>query len=119
MSFPDRSPLRVRFVEGPEGGFREQEFDLLDATQLLGVYMQFANGDVDGTRFDAESTEGLDVVRGIATGAGACRLLDHMEACQLGLAREGYDCFRQGQSMSVLISIGPRPELFGREPTHE
>lgn len=82
--------------------------------QLMGLYLLFANGCVVEMRAEGDSDEALDVVRGLALGAGSGRLVAMIPAedrRRLWLYKEAHECYMQG-SAYIFVNPVPQPDRF-------
>ncbi len=114
--------LRVEMIDGEypmeASSVRPEVWDLERDGVAMDLYVTFANGIVSELRAEGDSKEALDVLRGVALGAGACVsvALTVDEQSRAHLHREGYDCYIQGRREEspsfIFIDPIPRPERF-------
>jgi hypothetical protein len=78
-------------------------------SSLLVLYLEFANGVINELKAEAETAAGIDLVRGLAMGAGGAHKinLSEEEKKKLWLYEEGYECYLQGKDGYIFIN----PEL--------
>ena len=78
---------------------RPERLDVSEMDQVMPLYMSFANGLIVEMKAEGDSEEALKLIRGLASGAGSCTLIDTLaneDKARLWLYEEGYDCYRQG-----------------------
>ena len=86
--------------------------------QVMPLYLSFANGIIVEMKAEGDSEEALKLIRGLASGAGACTQIDALpdeDKERLWLYEEGYECYRQGSgpdAAHIFINPKPQPELF-------
>jgi hypothetical protein len=105
--------------EYPEDGKRPTAdvWDLKDESDLMRLYMAFANGIIVELKAVGDSQEAIDVLRGLAGGAGSgyAHMPTEEEKARLWLCEDGYECYKQGSGNANYIFIHPKPqpEKFG------
>jgi hypothetical protein len=88
-------------------------FDLSQEKALLAIVLMLANGIVAEACFDAETTDGLALIRGLLQGTGgASPLPDASMAHAARLYRTDYDVFLQSTDVFLFVARQARPELF-------
>jgi hypothetical protein len=89
-------------------------WDLSSKHALMGLYLEFANGVILELRAEAETWEGIELIRGLATGAGSCTQVEltTAEKAKLWLYHEGDICFKQGADAYIFLAPQPVPYKF-------
>ena len=88
-------------------------FDLSQDRALDAIVLMLANGIVAEGCFDAETTDGLALIRGLMRGTASARpLLDVSTARAARLYRADYDVFLQSTDVFLFVGREVRPELF-------
>ncbi|MBE7472696.1 MAG: hypothetical protein DPW09_35235 [Anaerolineae bacterium] len=118
--------MRLRLItidwEYPENNkIPEPEFlDLSSITQneLIALYSTFANGIILEMKAEGDSEKALEFIRGLALGAGSCRLIEALpekEKERLWLYEDGYECYMQGNDSTaayIFVNPKPQPDIF-------
>lgn len=118
--------MRLRLVvidwEYPDDN-KVPEPEILDLTsmtenELMALYLTFANGVILEMRVDGDSEKALEFIRGVALGAGSCRLiktLSKKEKERLWLYKDGYECYMQGSKSTagyIFVNPTPHPDIL-------
>ena len=118
--------MKLRIItidwEYPQNGqIPEQEIlDLssINNNDLMAWYLTFANGVIIELKAEGDSEEALQFIRGLALGAGSCKLIDSLpekEKERLWLFEDGYECYRQGSGPNaayIFVNPKPQPDTF-------
>jgi hypothetical protein len=87
--------------------------DLSQDKALDVVVLMLANGILAEACFDAETSDGLRLIRGLVQGTGSARPPSDMSMARAArLYRSDYDCFQQSTDTFFFVGRHPRPELF-------
>lgn len=112
--------LRLTIIdwEYPDNG-QIPEPQLLDLSsmnknELMALYLTFANGIIIEMKAQGDSEEAIQLIRGLALGAGSCKLVDTLsqeEKEKLWLYEDGYECYVQGKGIhAAYIFVNPKPQ---------
>lgn len=89
-----------------------------NADEVMSLYLLFANGVIIELKADGDSEDAIQLIRGLALGAGSCKQLDSLPVEvkeRLWLYTDGYECYQQGQGESaayIFINSIPSLEKF-------
>lgn len=90
-------------------------WELRDNSNLMALYLAFANGIIIELRAIGDSQDAVEVIRGLALGAGSCQKVDLSpeKKAKVWLYQDGDECYIQGDDFAyIFIDPNPKPENF-------
>jgi hypothetical protein len=84
----------------------QEIWEPVNGPSLLALYLEFANGAINELRAEAETKDGLELVRGLAMGAGGAHKneLSEEEKKNVWLYQDGSECYLQGKDGYIFIN---------------
>ena len=85
---------------------------------LMGLYLMFANGVIREMKAEGDSEDAIQVLRGLALGAGNCTRADNLTdeiRERSRLYEGGWECYVQGDDAYIFIDPAPQPDLGQKE----